>query len=122
MAFTGDTQMIKCCKPSHQQPNPVHNLILFEVSGFRYQYMPIWIDSNGKRMIPLQLNETFNNCKLAYTWKFYKDVNKPLCDMFWFLKTSDDIVPVVIEKITGTFMTVQRKEKCDGVTTWEITC
>lgn len=121
MSFSGVTKLQLCCPPSDQQPNPVNNLIIFDLmSSFLYQYTPVWEDENGRKLTALEYNKSLS--KLSYTWKFYKNVQDSLCDLTWFLHTSDNVVPVIVERISGTKMNVQRIHKKWGYIVWKVTC
>ena len=109
-----------CILDNANLPQSPPNLVVFYVSGFYYRTLPEWYDSNGVKLIPIQFNILED--KLVYKYVFYKP-NIPLCDMIWFMRTSDDIFPSKIrEWVTQRDMHVRRVTKYNGYTTWMISC
>ncbi len=109
-----------CCILDYANlPQSPPNLVVFYVSGFYYGTIPEWYDSSGVKLIPIQFNILPN--KLVYKFVFYKP-NIPLCDMRWFMRTSEDIFPNIKEWVTQRAMKVVRAIKYNGYTTWEISC
>ena len=108
-----------CCAPdTYHFPAPPQNIVVFDVTGYMYRAIPVWFNSTGERQMPLDFSVAFN--KLLYRWTFYKPENQK-CDV-WYLSTSDDIVPVIHEFITGRKMKVTRHSKHNGYTNWEVRC
>jgi hypothetical protein len=111
----------KCCSlgQNYNTPAPLKNLIIFELTGYNYRILPTWFDNKGVEMLSLQSSIEHN--KLKYTWSFYKKEGE-LCSEFFYLLTSDDIFPIIYEKITGTYMKVKRIGQNNGYTSWNISC
>jgi len=121
MSFSGQWKRYPCCPlDSDDLPQPPNNLAIFYVSGYNYRTIPEWADAQGRRLIPVQFSA--NGDELLYRWTFYKPYNRSLCQMEWYLSTSDDIVPVVEEEIEQRRMTVSRIRRYNGYTLWKITC
>jgi len=109
-----------CCTLDYANlPQSPPNLVVFYVSGFYYRTIPDWSDSNGAKLIPIQFSILED--ELVYKYVFYKP-NIPLCDMVWFMRTSDDIFPNIREWVTQKAMKVTRADKYNGYTTWMISC
>lgn len=120
MAFSGRWKPYGCCPyDGNNIPSPPQNLMEFEVAGYAYRSVPIWFDSTGQRMIPLQFSMNFNS--LIYRFSFYKKTGS-LCSNTFHLSTSDDIVPIIHEIVTGKEMNVTRIAKHNGYTNWSVTC
>jgi hypothetical protein len=96
-------------------PSSPQNLVVFELSGYNYRTIPAWFDSYGNRLTPLQFSVIHHN--LYYRWTFYK--SSPL-DREYYLSTSDDIMPVVVEKLTRKRMKVTRVSRHNGYTIWKV--
>jgi hypothetical protein len=113
----------KCCGLGQNYNIPAHigNLIIFELTGYKYRTLPIWFDKKGIQMDSLQFSSNIEHNKLKYTWNFYKKEGE-LCSEFFHLLTSDDIFPVIYEKITGTYMKVERIAQNNGYTSWKVSC
>ena len=121
MSFSGRWKRYGCCPlDSDDLPQPPKNLVIFEVYGYGYRTIPQWAESSGDRLIPLQFS--VDDDGFSYRWMFYKPYNKSLCQMHWFLSTSDDIVPVITETVTGRRMTVARVMRYNGYTLWKVSC
>lgn len=121
MSFTGQWKRYGCCPlDADDLPQPPKNLVVFYVFGYNYRTIPEWAGSNGRRLIPLQFSA--NGDSLLYRWTFYKPYNRPLCEMKWYLSTSEDIVPTITEWITKTDMKVTRIDQYNGYTLWEVSC
>ena len=119
MSFTG--KRYGCCLQNPcDKPQPIGNLVQFDLTGFFYRTIPEWAESSGRRLIPLQFS--VNDNEFYYSWSFYKPYKTPLCNTHWFLSTSDDIVPVINETITGTRMKVERLSRYNGYTLWKVSC
>ena len=108
-----------CTLDGSNLPQSPPNLVVFYVSGFYYRTVPEFYDSNGVKLIPIQFSVLED--KLVYKYVFYKP-NIPLCEMKWFMRTSDDIFPNIKEWVTQRVMNVTRAMKYNGYTTWEISC
>lgn len=109
-----------CCALDYSNlPQSPPNLVVFYVSGFYYRTVPEFYDSNGVKLIPIQFSVLED--KLVYKYVFYKP-NIPLCEMKWFMRTSDDIFPNIKEWVTQRAMNITRVMKYNGYTTWEISC
>jgi len=121
MSFSGQWRRYGCCPlDSDDLPQPPNNMVVFYVFGYNYRTIPEWGDSKGRKLIPVQFAAQGDN--LLYRWTFYKDYNVQLCDMVWYLSTSDDIVPQIKEWITKTPMKIQRVDRYNGYTLWKVTC
>jgi hypothetical protein len=109
-----------CCPFDYDNlPQSPPNLVVFYVTGYYYRTVPTWYDSNGVDLIPIQFNTW--GTKLVYKYVFYKP-NVPLCNMEWYMRTSDDIFPNIREWVTMTDMKVERMARYNGYTTWKISC
>ena len=121
MAFDGQWKRYGCCPlDSDNLPEPPKNLAVFYVLGYNYRTIPQWANVEGRRLLPVQFS--VDGDKLLYRWTFYKPYNVPLCEMVWFMSTSDDIFPRIEEWITQTSMKVTRVSRYNGYTLWRITC
>ena len=120
MSFTGNWKVRPgCCPPQPDLPSPPQNLAILEISGYFYRTIPTWFDSTGQRMLNLQFSADFN--MMWYRWKFYRKVGD-LCNNIYYLSTSEDIVPVIHEIISGRRLRVERISHHNGYTTWRVTC
>jgi len=121
MSFTGQWKRYGCCPlDADDLPQPPNNLLVFYVTGYNYRTIPEWGNASGRRLIPVQF--AADGDKMLYRYTFYKPYNTPLCQMFWYLSTSDDIVPVITEWVTQTQMSVTRISRYNGYTLWKIAC
>lgn len=121
MSFSGQWKRYPCCPlDADDLPQPPKNLVVFYVYGYNYRTIPQWADSQGRRLIPLQF--TANGDKLIYRWTFYKPYTTDICNIVWYLSTSDDIVPTITEWITQKQMQATRVERYNGYTLWKVTC
>nr|QBK85665.1 MAG: hypothetical protein LCMAC101_02600 [Marseillevirus LCMAC101] len=100
-------------------PQSPPNLVTFYVSGFYYRTIPEFYDVNGVKLIPLQFS--IIDDELTYKYAFYKPAG-PLCNIVWFMRTSDDIFPRIYEWVTQIEMKVERVSVYNGYTTWAISC
>ena len=120
MAFTGRWKKFGCCPlDSDDLPQPFGNLVVFDLQGFIYRKVPQWFDEDGRKMVPLQFSVDTDN--LLYRWTFYKKVGD-ICNMKWYLSTSDNIVPNIHDWVTSRDMRVERISNEFGHTHWKITC
>ena len=109
-----------CCTLDYANlPQSPPNLVTFYVSGFYYRTIPDFYDSNGVKLIPLQFS--IHQDSLSYKYAFYKPGGN-ICDMVWFMRTSDDIFPNIYEWVSQKEMTVTRASNYNGYTTWAISC
>ena len=109
-----------CCMLEQANlPQSPPNLVTFYVSGFYYRTLPEWYDSTGASLIPLQFSILQE--ELVYKYAFYKPAGD-ICDMLWFMNTSDDIFPTIYEWVTQREMNVKRVFRYNGYTTWAISC
>ncbi len=117
MAFNSVWKRYACC-PENQSdlPAPIENLVVFELSGYNYQTIPEWFDEHKNKMIPLQ--SSADTRALWYKFVFYKTI--PPESTFYFLSTYDDIMPVIIDGISGNRYNVQRFERHNGYTVWSL--
>ena len=120
MASSRLTEKYGCCTSDYANlPQSPPNLVTFYVSGFYYRTIPEFYNSDGVKLIPLQFNTQSD--RLVYKYAFYKP-NIDICDMVWFMRTSDDIFPNIYEWVTQREMNVTRVSKYNGYTTWAISC
>jgi len=133
MAFTGSAPTNKCCgrDPEYNIPTLPQNLMIFEVMGYNYRTVPVWLDEEGQNLTHLQFSREYH--ELKYTWKFYnkgglscggggitdRGVGDP---SVYYLSTSDDIFPTIYEKVTERKMKVERTAQHDGYTLWKVSC
>jgi hypothetical protein len=112
----------KCCGlgQNYNLPAPIENLMIFELTGYNYKTLPEWFDMEGVQMEALQFS--IEHSKLKYTWSFYKKEGDNICSSFFHLLTSDDIFPVIYEKITESYMKVERIAQTTNYTSWKISC
>ncbi len=122
MAFTGRWRPHGCCgsKDPSNLPQNQTNLIIFDLMGFNYRVLPEWYNETGQRMLPLTFS--VNSDMMKYRWTFSKPTNVDICRMRFYLTTSDDIVPIIYEKVSGRKLKVQRFEIFNGYTTWIVGC
>lgn len=120
MDFTEQWKRCGCC-PSEQNiiPAPPQNIIVFVMTGYSYRTPPVWFDSTGQEMFPLQSSVLFD--KLCYRWTFYRPIGD-ICDNVYHFSTSDDVVPVIFEEMSNRRMKVTRFAKHNGYTNWKVTC
>lgn len=120
MALSGQWRRFGCCPLDQDDiPAPPPNLAIFELKGYLYRTIPEWFDEDGQKLLALQFSITADKSK--YRWSFYRPQGE-LCKKFYRLSTSDDIVPVITELLTGTRMNVIRISKHNGYTTWSVSC
>ncbi len=120
MALTGQWRRFGCCPLDQPDfPSPPQNLAVFELTGYNYRTIPEWFDATGQKMLPLQFSVLYD--KLYYRWSFYKPVGN-LCDHVYYLSTSDDIVPNIVDWTTGTKMNIVRNSRHNGYTNWRVFC
>jgi len=120
MSLSGQWKRYGCCLLDQDDlPAPPQNTVIFEMTGFNYRALPVWFDSTGQRMIPLQSSVLYD--KLYYRWTFYRPQGD-LCREVYHLSTSDDIVPTIIDAATGKKMDVQRITRHNGYTSWKVSC
>lgn len=115
MSFSGTWGSKLCCqKESKFLPYPIEKLYIFDVMGFTYSSLPKWYDELSRQMTPLQLR-AFPEM-LLYRWLFYK--GRP--QNTWYLKTSEDVFPTIIDRATNTLMLVKRVDRIGGLTLWKV--
>ncbi len=120
MAFTGIRKSYRCCPlDSDDLPQPPGNLLIFVLQGYNYRKIPQWFSSDGRNMIPLQFNVDTDH--MLHRWTFYKKLGD-VCNMEWYLVTSDNIVPNIYEWISDRDMKVERILNKFGHTYWKISC
>ena len=126
MSFSGiwisPNPATKCCnKDSKFLQLPTNELYVFDLTGFFYTEIPKWYDVQGRELFPLDYRQSGD--VLLYRWQFAKlPLSYSACDRVWYLKTSEDVVPVITETITNTPMNVQRIYRIGGYTLWKISC
>lgn len=109
-----------CCNLQQANiPQSPKNLAIFYVRGYYYRSVPDWFDVEGAPLIPLQF--TASGSALEYKFMFYKP-DTDLCNMVWYMSTSDNIMPQIYEWITQKEMNVKRGYVYNGYTTWIISC
>ena len=120
MSLGGVWKRYGCC-PSDERnlPAPVPNLMILQLSGFIYRTIPVWFDETGQRLLDLDFSA--NPDILTYWWRFYKKVGN-ICPLQFYLSTSDDIVPVITETVSGKTLRVRRISRHNGYTSWMVTC
>jgi len=123
MSFDGQWKRYGCC-PFDQDdvPGPLSNMVVLEVLGYYYQDQPQWFNYTGQKLIPVQASITYD--RLKYRFTFYKRDFEGLCSgtQVYYLSTIDDIMPVVIELMTGKRMKVERAYRWNGQTSWKVYC
>lgn len=119
MAFSGIWNRYACC-PENQDnlPTPLENLLIFEVNGYIYRTVPDWFDGYGNRMMTLQFSADARN--MYYKFTFYKSLTPSESNSHYYMSTSDDVFPVIIDGVTGREMNVTREDKHNGYTTWKV--
>lgn len=114
MSFDGQWKRYGCCPfDADDIPSPFPNTLVFEIIGYNYRTIPLWFNSTGQKLIPSQFS--VNDLKYRYT--FYHPTHSK---MDFRLSTSDDIVPIIYEKMSGKRMNVRRISRWNGYTTWSI--
>lgn len=120
MSFTGQWKRNACCTYDQDDvPAPPQNLLVFEVSGYIYRTIPVWFSESGLRMTPIQFSASTNH--LYYRFTFYKPQGS-VCNNVYHFSTSDDIVPVIREVVSGKVMRVKRLTRHNGYTNWVVMC
>lgn len=119
MAFSGQWKRFGCC-PLDQVDIPAspQNVVIFEMTGFNYRTNPEWFDSTGQKMHSLQFSVLYK--KLYYRWTFYKKVEDRCAT--YYVSTSEDIVPNIVDAATRKEMKVVRIAHHNGYTTWRVSC
>ena len=115
MAFEGKWKRSACC-PVDQipYPSPPENLMSIILSGYIYKNNPTWYTETGQQIIPLSFSFDMHN--LSYVYDFYytgRETN-------YYLSTSDDIKPVVLNNFTKEPLKINKVSKHNGYVSWQI--
>jgi hypothetical protein len=117
MSFTGGWLPRKCCPyDSDIFSRNKNELLSFEVYGYIYPEPPLWFDSNGKQMYPL--NSSIDDTMLSYRFNFFFPNISSVKEVYF--KTSEDVFPNVMEILHYGVLPVERYDFRNGITTWRV--
>jgi hypothetical protein len=121
MSFDGQWKRYSCCPQDQDDiPDPLSNMLVFELSNYFYRTLPTWFDSTGRKLPHTRFVIDTDN--LLYKWTFYKKDVQRLSDMIFYISTYEDIMPVIYEVVSGTRMNVRRISRHNGYSTFMISC
>lgn len=125
MAFTGMIGPINCCpSPTCTVPQPLNDIVIFNLAGYNYRTIPEWTSLSGSRLIPLEFY--FDSIQNIYSWTFGKPRQSYLSQncgnesSCFYLSTSDDIMPVITEEISKSIMKIKKIRRHNGYTIWSV--
>jgi len=104
------------CHYDKNYSQPKGNLIVIQLTGFNYSYIPDWYNEELHKMMSVNFYVDPDN--MYYEWSFYR-LNKHT-GFICYISTSDNIVPVIHNRITGEKAHVQRVNFHNGYTLWKV--
>jgi hypothetical protein len=115
----------RCCFHNEANiPATFDNLLTLTMSGYIYNKTPIWYDSEGFELRPLQFSLRARD--LVYKWAFYShdsDINtieivegEP--GLVYFVSTSDDVCPTICAD--GRELQIEKSAIHNGEVLWRV--
>lgn len=114
MSFGSIWKRYGCCDGPINKMNGIKTI--FVLQSFNYRTIPQWFTNKRDAIIPIQFEVDANS--MIYKYSFSDN----LCDTELYLRTSDDIFPIIRELISQKIMNVERCNVINGYTTWRVTC